>query len=144
MNQEAQIALAEHAPLFAEVRGDIAVSFEFFPPKTDTMAETLWKSIETLAPLHPPVRFGHLWRRRIDPGTDSCDGDAAGRRPISSRGPSHLRRRDPRGDRRDRARLLGRGRSPHRRACVAIRRNRASLFGAPGEATPMRRGWWRG
>jgi len=53
MNREAQIALAEHAPLFAEVRGDIAVSFEFFPPKTDTMAETLWKSIETLAPLHP-------------------------------------------------------------------------------------------
>jgi methylenetetrahydrofolate reductase (NADPH) len=53
MNREAQIALAEHAPLFAEVRGDIAVSFEFFPPKTDAMAETLWKSIETLAPLHP-------------------------------------------------------------------------------------------
>ena len=40
-------------PLFAEARGDIAVSFEFFPPKTEKMAETLWESIETLAPLRP-------------------------------------------------------------------------------------------
>lgn len=53
MNKEAQQALAEHCPLFAEARGDIAVSFEFFPPKTDAMAETLWRSIETLAPLKP-------------------------------------------------------------------------------------------
>ena len=45
--------LAAHEPLFAETRGDIAVSFEFFPPKTDKMAETLWQSIETLAPLNP-------------------------------------------------------------------------------------------
>jgi methylenetetrahydrofolate reductase (NADPH) len=40
-------------PLFAEARGDIAVSFEFFPPKTEKMAETLWDSILTLAPLGP-------------------------------------------------------------------------------------------
>jgi methylenetetrahydrofolate reductase (NADPH) len=46
-------SLDRHRPLFAEARGDIAVSFEFFPPKTDTMAETLWSSIQTLAPLHP-------------------------------------------------------------------------------------------
>src|SRR3954469_16358224 len=45
--------LAQHQPLFAEARGDIQVSFEFFPPKTETMAETLWESIQTLAPLHP-------------------------------------------------------------------------------------------
>ena len=51
MNRET--ALANHAPLFAEPRGDIEVSFEFFPPRTDAMAETLWRSIETLAPLHP-------------------------------------------------------------------------------------------
>ena len=51
MNREA--ALAGHAPLFAEARGDISVSFEFFPPKSDAMAETLWRSIETLAPLRP-------------------------------------------------------------------------------------------
>ncbi|HXH00370.1 MAG TPA: methylenetetrahydrofolate reductase [NAD(P)H] [Sphingomicrobium sp.] len=46
-------AIATHEPLFAEARGDIAVSFEFFPPKSDAMAETLWRSIETLAPLNP-------------------------------------------------------------------------------------------
>jgi methylenetetrahydrofolate reductase (NADPH) len=32
---------------------DIDVSFEFFPPKTPTMEETLWKSVERLAPLKP-------------------------------------------------------------------------------------------
>ena len=46
-------SLNQHLPLFAEARGDIAVSFEFFPPKTEKMAETLWESIQTLAPLHP-------------------------------------------------------------------------------------------
>ena len=40
-------------PLFAEARGDIAVSFEFFPPKTEKMEETLWDSIKTLEPLAP-------------------------------------------------------------------------------------------
>ena len=53
MNRQSEIALNGHAPLFAEVRGDIDVSFEFFPPKTEAMAETLWRSIETLAPLKP-------------------------------------------------------------------------------------------
>ncbi len=32
---------------------DLRVSFEFFPPKTEAMEETLWKSIERLAPLGP-------------------------------------------------------------------------------------------
>ncbi len=32
---------------------DINVSFEFFPPKTESMEETLWKSVERLAPLKP-------------------------------------------------------------------------------------------
>jgi len=40
-------------PLFADVAGDIDVSFEFFPPKTEKMEETLWESIETLSPLDP-------------------------------------------------------------------------------------------
>ena len=53
MNRESEIALNGHAPLFAEPRGDIDVSFEFFPPKTEAMADTLWRSIETLAPLTP-------------------------------------------------------------------------------------------
>jgi methylenetetrahydrofolate reductase (NADPH) len=45
--------LERHLPLFAEARGDIEVSFEFFPPKSEAMAETLWQSIQTLAPLRP-------------------------------------------------------------------------------------------
>jgi methylenetetrahydrofolate reductase (NADPH) len=45
--------LASHRPLFADARGDIAVSFEFFPPKNERMAETLWQSIQTLEPLQP-------------------------------------------------------------------------------------------
>ena len=32
---------------------DIDVSFEFFPPKTESMEKTLWKSVERLAPLNP-------------------------------------------------------------------------------------------
>ncbi len=40
-------------PLFADVAGDVDVSFEFFPPKTEKMEETLWESIETLSPLGP-------------------------------------------------------------------------------------------
>ena len=53
MNKESLTALGSHPPLFAAPRGDIQVSFEFFPPKSDKMAETLWQSIETLAPLRP-------------------------------------------------------------------------------------------
>jgi methylenetetrahydrofolate reductase (NADPH) len=53
MNRQSERALEAHAPLFAAARGDIAVSFEFFPPKSERMAETLWQSIETLAPLRP-------------------------------------------------------------------------------------------
>src|SRR5205085_11519661 len=45
--------LQNHRPLFAEARGDIQVSFEFFPPQSETRADTLWSSIQTLAPLHP-------------------------------------------------------------------------------------------
>ena len=53
MNRQAFEQLDHHQPLFAEARGDIEVSFEFFPPKSEKMAETLWESIQTLAPLHP-------------------------------------------------------------------------------------------
>ena len=34
-------------------RGDIAVSFEFFPPKTEKMEEQLWNAMVELAPLAP-------------------------------------------------------------------------------------------
>jgi methylenetetrahydrofolate reductase (NADPH) len=39
--------------MFAYSEQDIKVSFEFFPPKTPKMEETLWSSVERLAPLHP-------------------------------------------------------------------------------------------
>ncbi len=40
-------------PLFADLPGDLAISFEFFPPKTEAMETQLWQAIETLAPLAP-------------------------------------------------------------------------------------------
>jgi methylenetetrahydrofolate reductase (NADPH) len=46
-------ARAEAAPLFADAAGDVQVSFEFFPPKTEKMEATLWETFETLAPLGP-------------------------------------------------------------------------------------------
>lgn len=33
--------------------GALSVSFEFFPPKTEAMAEQLWRAVERLAPLNP-------------------------------------------------------------------------------------------
>ena len=53
MNPRSEAALENHAPLFAEARGDIAVSFEFFPPKSEKMEATLWESVKTLEPLAP-------------------------------------------------------------------------------------------
>lgn len=50
---EIEAQRARNAPLFADLPGDIAVSFEFFPPKTERMAETLWQAIAALAPLGP-------------------------------------------------------------------------------------------
>ena len=35
---------------FAGLAGDIAVSFEFFPPKSEAMEAQLWEAIQTLAP----------------------------------------------------------------------------------------------
>ncbi len=40
-------------PLFEDVAGDIDVSFEFFPPKTEKMEQTLWEAIRMLEPLQP-------------------------------------------------------------------------------------------
>jgi len=49
--EEARRAL--DAPLYADLAGDLNVSFEFFPPKTEKMEEQLWSAIETLTPLGP-------------------------------------------------------------------------------------------
>jgi methylenetetrahydrofolate reductase (NADPH) len=41
------------APLFADLAGDIRISFEFFPPKSEKMDLQLWDAITQLAPLAP-------------------------------------------------------------------------------------------
>ena len=53
VNQLEEARRALEAPLFADLAGDIDVSFEFFPPKTDKMEATLWESVQTLAPFGP-------------------------------------------------------------------------------------------
>ena len=53
LNSLAEARRAAASPLFANLDGDIGVSFEFFPPKTEAMETTLWRSVETLAPLAP-------------------------------------------------------------------------------------------
>ena len=49
--EEARHALA--APLYADVAGDVAVSFEFFPPKREKMETQLWEAVRMLEPLAP-------------------------------------------------------------------------------------------
>lgn len=53
MSQASVIRGVEERPLFAEVRGDFRVSFEFFPPKTEAMDVQLWDAVIDLAPLAP-------------------------------------------------------------------------------------------
>ncbi|MEQ8344292.1 MAG: methylenetetrahydrofolate reductase [NAD(P)H] [Sneathiellaceae bacterium] len=52
--EAARAALQDNAAL-AEIgpRRRLAVSFEFFPPKTEEMEATLWRSVQRLAPLAP-------------------------------------------------------------------------------------------
>jgi methylenetetrahydrofolate reductase (NADPH) len=40
-------------PAFEPIKAEPLVSFEFFPPATEKMEQTLWNSIEKLAPLSP-------------------------------------------------------------------------------------------
>ncbi|MEQ1542284.1 MAG: methylenetetrahydrofolate reductase [Novosphingobium sp.] len=53
MNSTSESRRAHASPLFAGLEGDIGVSFEFFPPKTERMAETLWDAVNMLEPLRP-------------------------------------------------------------------------------------------
>ncbi|MGE5548788.1 MAG: methylenetetrahydrofolate reductase [Solirubrobacterales bacterium] len=40
-------------PVAAAIRRPVSVSFEFFPPKTERMQETLWECVKRLEPLAP-------------------------------------------------------------------------------------------
>lgn len=65
------------AAWYGDIAGDVDISFEFFPPKTETMEQTLWESVQTLEPLAPrfvSVTYGaggstrertHAWVKRI-------------------------------------------------------------------------------
>ena len=53
LNPVDEAVRAGNGPLFAGLPGDIDVSFEFFPPKTEAMEATLWASVETLQPMRP-------------------------------------------------------------------------------------------
>jgi len=53
VNQLEEARRALDAPLYADVGGDLEVSFEFFPPKSEKMEEQLWDAVRTLEPLGP-------------------------------------------------------------------------------------------
>ncbi len=49
------------APQLAALNSGLEISFEFFPPKTEAMAQSLWRAVTRLAPLGPrfvSVTFG--------------------------------------------------------------------------------------
>jgi len=43
----------DQLPIASPLPDDVTVSFEFFPPKSETSEETLWNSIQRLAPIKP-------------------------------------------------------------------------------------------
>ena len=53
VDQLAEARCALETPLYADVGGDLGVSFEFFPPKSEAMEAQLWDAVRTLEPLGP-------------------------------------------------------------------------------------------
>ena len=53
LNQLHEYRTATDTPLFSGLPGDVAVSFEFFPPKSEKMEAQLWDAVTQLAPLAP-------------------------------------------------------------------------------------------
>ena len=53
VNQLEEARRALDAPLYADVAGDLDVSFEFFPPKNEKMEQQLWDAVRMLEPLGP-------------------------------------------------------------------------------------------
>jgi methylenetetrahydrofolate reductase (NADPH) len=53
LDQLHEFRTATDAPLFSGLPGDVAVSFEFFPPKSAKMEEQLWDAVTQLKPLGP-------------------------------------------------------------------------------------------
>jgi methylenetetrahydrofolate reductase (NADPH) len=53
IDQLTEARRALETPLYADVAGDLDISFEFFPPKNEKMDEQLWDAVRTLEPLGP-------------------------------------------------------------------------------------------
>ncbi len=53
LDQSREAQTAQDSPLFSGLPGDIAVSFEFFPPKSAAMEAQLWGAVQELKPLRP-------------------------------------------------------------------------------------------
>jgi methylenetetrahydrofolate reductase (NADPH) len=65
LNQLHEYRTATDTPLFSGLPGDVAVSFEFFPPKSEKMEEQLWDAVTQLKPLGPSfvsVTYGAVAR----------------------------------------------------------------------------------
>lgn len=53
LDQLHEARTAVDAPLFSGLPGDVDVSFEFFPPRTEKMEAQLWDAVQQLKPLAP-------------------------------------------------------------------------------------------
>lgn len=53
LDQLHEYRTATDTPLFSGLPGDVAVSFEFFPPKSEKMEAQLWDAVTQLKPLGP-------------------------------------------------------------------------------------------
>ncbi|TRD11817.1 methylenetetrahydrofolate reductase [NAD(P)H] [Erythrobacter insulae] len=53
LDQLHEARTAIDTPLFSGLPGDVDVSFEFFPPKTQKMEDQLWDAVQQLKPLAP-------------------------------------------------------------------------------------------
>jgi hypothetical protein len=125
--------------LFEDVAGDIEVSFEFFPPKTEKMEETLWESVKTLEP---------LGRASSRSPTAPAARPASAPTPPSSASPArpalqaaaHLTCVEAsRSEIDEVARAIGRREFATSSPCAAIRPSRARLLRAPGRLCQCRR-----
>ncbi len=123
----------------AGLRRPVPVSFEFFPPGDAAMEQTLWASVQRLAPLAP--RFVSV--------TYGADGSTRERThnvvmrilretALDAGAAPDLHRRNAGRDPRDRARLLGRRCAAHRRAARRSADGAGALPSACRTASPTR------